>query len=80
MHYEVEVRMNTGDWLAKRERHKLLADAELEADQVRDRGGEPRIVRVDEDGSREVVGWGRAYSHAGPLLARRVEPDVLPDT
>jgi hypothetical protein len=56
MHYEVEVRMNTGDWLAKRERHKLLMDAQLEADQVRDRGGEPRIVRVDKDGSREVVG------------------------
>ena len=56
MHYEVEVRVNTGDWLAKRERHRLLMNAQLEADQVRDRGGEPRIVRVDKDGTREVVG------------------------
>jgi hypothetical protein len=56
MHYEVEVRMNTGDWLAKRERHELLADAELEAAEVRERGGEPRIVRVAGDGTREVVG------------------------
>jgi hypothetical protein len=55
VHYEVEVRVNMGDWLAKRERHRLLMDAELEADQVRDRGGEPRIVRVATDGTREVV-------------------------
>ena len=55
MHYEVEVRMNTGDWLPKRTRHELLADAKLEAAQVRDRGGEPRIVRVAGDGTREVI-------------------------
>jgi hypothetical protein len=56
MHYEVEVRVDTGDRLPKRTRHELLADAKLEAAQVEDRGGEPRIVQVADDGTRKVVG------------------------
>jgi len=56
MHYEVEVKVNTGEWLPKRTRYKLLADAKIEAAQVEDRGGKRRVVRVAGDGSREVVG------------------------
>ena len=55
VHREVEVKVNTGDWLPKRTRHKRLAAAELEAAQVRDRGSEPRVVRVAGDGTREEV-------------------------
>ncbi len=55
-HYEVERRTNAGSWVSLRKRFKLLADARLEAEMVRDRGSEPRLVRVAGDGTREVVG------------------------
>jgi hypothetical protein len=58
MHYEVE-RLNlegrwlkTGKWTKK---YKLLSEAQLEAAIVKGRGSVARIVRVADDGSREVV-------------------------
>ena len=59
MHYEIERYSVTGRWLKAGTRsvkkHKLLGNAQLEAAVVRDRGSVVRIVRVADDGSREVV-------------------------
>jgi hypothetical protein len=58
VHYEIE-RLNlegrwlkTGKWTKK---HKLLSDAQLEAAIVKGRGSVARIIRIADDGSREVV-------------------------
>ncbi len=56
MHYEVERRTNAGSWVSLRKRFKLLADARLEAEVVRDRDGKTRVVQVADDGTRKVVG------------------------
>ena len=59
MHYELERLSMTGRWLKTNDRwtkkYKLLIDAQLGAAAVRGRGSVVRIVRVADDGSREVV-------------------------
>ena len=60
MHYEVERCSVTGRWLKTNDnrwakKYKLLSDAQREAAAVRGRGSVVRIVRVADDGSREVV-------------------------
>ena len=59
MHYEIERRSVTSRWLKTGTRsvkkYKLLSDAQWEAAIVRGRGSVVRIVRVADDGSREVV-------------------------
>jgi hypothetical protein len=59
MHYEVE-RLSIADrWLKPTGRsgkkYKSLSDAQLEGAAMRGRGSVVRIVRVADDGSREVV-------------------------
>ena len=56
MHYEIELRTAAGGWLRRRGRSRLLAGAGHEAERVRREGGEPRVVRVADDGTRTVVG------------------------
>ena len=53
--YEVQVRTNAGEWLAKPERYKLLKEAEGAAALVRAGGGEVRIVLIACNGARRVV-------------------------
>ena len=59
MQYEVERLSIAGRWLKPTGRsgkkYKLLSDAQLEAAAMRGRGSVVRIVRVADDGSREVV-------------------------
>jgi hypothetical protein len=59
MHYELERLSMTGRWLKTNDRwtkkYKLLSNAQLEATAVRGRGSVVRIIRVADDGSREVV-------------------------
>ncbi len=60
MHYELERLSVTGRWLKRNDdrrvkKYKLLSDAQREAAAVRGRGSVIRIVRVADDGSREVV-------------------------
>jgi hypothetical protein len=55
MHHEIELRTAAGGWLRRRGRFRLLAGARHEAERVRREGGEPRIVQVADDGTREVV-------------------------
>jgi hypothetical protein len=59
MHYEVERLSMAGCWLKMNDRrakkYKLLSDAQREAAAVRGRGSVVRIVRVADDGLREVV-------------------------
>jgi hypothetical protein len=54
MHYVVEVRTAAGGWLRKRGEHRLLAAAQLEAERARAAGGEPRVVQVRDDGTRNT--------------------------
>ena len=59
MHYELE-RLSVADrWLKVGtklvKKYKLLSDAQRETAVVRGRGSVVRIVRVADDGSREVV-------------------------
>jgi hypothetical protein len=64
MHYEIERFSMVGRWLKPAgtsvKKYKLLSDAQLEATIVRDRGSMVRIVRVANDGSREVVETGES--------------------
>ena len=55
-HYAVEVEIGAGGWLQRRERFGSLGDAQRGAEDVRRAGGAARIVRVADDGTREVVG------------------------
>lgn len=55
-YYAVEIEIGAGGWLRRRERFKLLDEARLEAERARREGSVSRVVRVDKDGSREVVG------------------------
>ncbi len=59
MHYQIERLNLAGRWLKTNDRwtkkYKLLSDAQLGAAAVRGRGSVVRIVRVADDGSREVV-------------------------
>ncbi len=59
MHYEIERFSMVGRWLKPAgtsvKKYKLLSDAQREAAAVRGRGSVVRIVRVADDGSREVV-------------------------
>jgi hypothetical protein len=59
MYYEVERLSVAGRWLKAGSRsvkkYKLLSDAQLGAAVVRGRGSVVRIVRVADDGLREVV-------------------------
>ena len=59
MHYEVERLSMAGRWLKPTgksgKKYKLLSDTQVEAAVVRDRGSLVRIIRVADDGSREVV-------------------------
>ncbi len=59
MHYEIERRSVTGRWLKVGtklvKKYKFLSDAQLEAAVVRGRGSVVRIIRVANDGSREMV-------------------------
>ena len=59
MHYEVERLSMTGHWLKPTGRsgkkYKSISDAKLEAAAIRGRGSVVRIVRVTEEGGREVV-------------------------
>jgi hypothetical protein len=59
MHYKIERLNIAGRWLKARSgegrKHKLLSDAQLEAAVARERGSVVRVVRVMQDGSREVV-------------------------
>jgi hypothetical protein len=64
MHYEVERLNLTGRWLKtsgrSAKKYKLLGNAQLEATVMRARGSVVRIVRVTDDGEREVVEAGGA--------------------
>jgi hypothetical protein len=53
---EVEVEIGAGGWLQRRERFKLLGEAQLEADRARREGSVSRVVQVAADGTRRVVG------------------------
>jgi hypothetical protein len=59
VHYELERLSVTGRWLGRTGRsgkkYKLLSEAQLEAAIARDRGSVVRIIRVTEEGGREVV-------------------------
>jgi hypothetical protein len=58
MHYEIERLSMAGHWLKPDKaggKYKLLSDAQLGAAAVRGRGSVARIVRVADDGLREVV-------------------------
>jgi hypothetical protein len=55
MHYEVERLNMAGRWIRSGGIYKLLTDAKRQATAARKRGSLVRIVRVAEDGSREVV-------------------------
>ncbi len=59
MCYEIERCSVTGRWLKPTgksgKKYKLLSDGQREAAAVRGRGSVARIVRVTDDGSREVV-------------------------
>jgi hypothetical protein len=55
MHYEVERLNLAGHWIRSGGNYKLLTDAKRQATAARERGSVVRIVRVAEDGAREVV-------------------------
>jgi hypothetical protein len=55
MHYELERLSVAGCWLKTRKKYKLLNGAKLQAVVVRDRRCAVRIIRVADDGSREMV-------------------------
>jgi hypothetical protein len=59
MHYELERLSMAGRWLGAgsklAKKYKLLSDAQLGAAIVRGRGSVVRIIRVADDGSRELV-------------------------
>ena len=58
MHYEVQRLNMAGRWLKPgntAKKYKSLGDAQLEAAAARGRGSVVRIVRVADDGSREVA-------------------------
>jgi hypothetical protein len=55
-YYAVEVEIGAGGWLQRRERFKLLGEAQLEADRARREGSVSRVVQVAADGTRRVVG------------------------
>ena len=55
-YYAVEVELGAGGWLQRRERFKLLGEAQLEADRARREGSVSRVVQVAADGTRRVVG------------------------
>ncbi len=59
MHYELERLSVAGRWLGagirSAKKYKLLSDAQREAAAVSGRGSVVRIVRVADDGAREVV-------------------------
>lgn len=56
MHYEVEVRAAAGGWLKRKGRFRLLDAARHEAGRMGREGWVPRVVKVADDGTREVVG------------------------
>src|ERR687894_716354 len=53
-HYAVEIEIGAGGWLRRRERFKLLGEAQLEADRARAAGGAVRVAQVADDGTRRV--------------------------
>ena len=55
-YYAVEVEIGAGGWLQRRERFKLLGEAQLEAERARREGSVSRVVQVAADGTRRVVG------------------------
>ena len=55
-YYAVEVEIGAGGWLQRRERFKLLGEAQLEADRARREGSVSRVVQVAADRTRRVVG------------------------
>ena len=59
MHYEIERCSVTGRWLKPTgksgKKYKLLSNAQREAAIVKARGSVVRIVRVTDDGGREVA-------------------------
>jgi len=54
VHYELETQTASGDWLKKRQLHKLREEAELAAALIRDAGGVPRLIEV-ANGIRRVL-------------------------
>ena len=54
-YYAVEVEIGAGGWLQRRERFKLLGEAQLEADRARREGSVSRVVQVAADGTRRVA-------------------------
>src|SRR5829696_7569233 len=55
-YHAVEIEIGAGGWLQRRERFKLLVEAQLEAERARAAGGVARVVQVADDGTRRVVG------------------------
>ena len=54
--YAVEVEIGAGGWLRRKERFRLLGEAQLEVEAVRRVGGAARVVQVAGDGTRKMVG------------------------
>ena len=55
-YHAVEVGLGDGGWLQRRRRFALEDEARAEAEEVRRGGGTSRVVRIADDGTREVVG------------------------
>ncbi len=55
-YHAVEIEIGAGGWLQRRERFKLLGEAQLEAERARRKGSVARVVQVAADGTRRVVG------------------------